>query len=121
MLRHSVEGIGLSERTHDKILRVVRTIADLAGIIRFLRCTWPNRSAIGLSIENCGSRTHQACNREVWYLAKAASRGLTNGVPALKLPDTYFQDAGAVSQEQAKRAGLRLSRILNACVEIAGR
>ncbi|TWU40575.1 YifB family Mg chelatase-like AAA ATPase [Novipirellula artificiosorum] len=31
MLRHSVEEMGLSARAHDKILRVARTIADVAG------------------------------------------------------------------------------------------
>ena len=31
MLRHSVEEMGLSARAHDKILRVTRTIADIAG------------------------------------------------------------------------------------------
>ncbi|MCO8125377.1 YifB family Mg chelatase-like AAA ATPase [Stieleria sp. TO1_6] len=31
MLRHSVEEMGLSARAHDKILRVCRTIADVAG------------------------------------------------------------------------------------------
>ncbi len=31
MLRHSVENMGLSARAHDKILRVARTIADVAG------------------------------------------------------------------------------------------
>lgn len=31
MLRHSVEDMGLSARAHDKILRVARTIADVAG------------------------------------------------------------------------------------------
>lgn len=31
MLRHSVEEMGLSARAHDKILRVARTIADMAG------------------------------------------------------------------------------------------
>ena len=31
MLRHSVEEMGLSARAHDKILRVCRTIADIAG------------------------------------------------------------------------------------------
>ena len=31
MLRHSVEEIGLSARAHDKILRVWRTIAVVAG------------------------------------------------------------------------------------------
>ena len=31
MLRHSVEEMGLSARAHDKILRVGRTIADVAG------------------------------------------------------------------------------------------
>ena len=31
MLRHSVEEMGLSARAHDKILRVTRTIADVAG------------------------------------------------------------------------------------------
>ena len=30
MLRHSVEEMGLSARAHDKILRVARTIADVA-------------------------------------------------------------------------------------------
>jgi magnesium chelatase family protein len=30
MLRHSVEDMGLSARAHDKILRVARTIADVA-------------------------------------------------------------------------------------------
>jgi len=30
-LRHSVEEMGLSARAHDKILRVARTIADVAG------------------------------------------------------------------------------------------
>ncbi len=31
MLRHSVEEMGLSARAHDKILRIARTIADVAG------------------------------------------------------------------------------------------
>lgn len=31
MLRHSVEELGLSARAHDKILRLARTIADVAG------------------------------------------------------------------------------------------
>jgi len=31
MLRHSVEDMGLSARAHDKILRVARTIADVAA------------------------------------------------------------------------------------------
>ncbi len=31
MLRHSVEEMGLSARAHDKILRLARTIADVAG------------------------------------------------------------------------------------------
>jgi magnesium chelatase family protein len=31
MLRGSVEEMGLSARAHDKILRVARTIADVAG------------------------------------------------------------------------------------------
>ncbi len=31
MLRHSVEEMGLSARAHDKILRVARTIADVAS------------------------------------------------------------------------------------------
>ena len=31
LLRHSVEEMGLSARAHDKILRVARTIADVAG------------------------------------------------------------------------------------------
>ena len=31
MLRHSVEEMGLSARAHDKILRVARTIADVAN------------------------------------------------------------------------------------------
>lgn len=31
MLRHSVEELGLSARAHDKILRIARTIADVAG------------------------------------------------------------------------------------------
>ncbi|MGB7327863.1 MAG: hypothetical protein WBD31_23510 [Rubripirellula sp.] len=32
MLRHSVEEMGLSARAHDKILRIARTIADVAGV-----------------------------------------------------------------------------------------
>ncbi len=31
LLRHSVEEHGLSARAHDKVLRVARTIADVAG------------------------------------------------------------------------------------------
>ncbi|MCP4498342.1 MAG: magnesium chelatase, partial [Deltaproteobacteria bacterium] len=31
MLRHCVEELGLSARAHDKILRVARTITDVAG------------------------------------------------------------------------------------------
>ncbi|RPH80775.1 MAG: hypothetical protein EHM77_04670, partial [Planctomycetaceae bacterium] len=31
LLRHSVEQLGLSARAHDKVLRVARTIADVAG------------------------------------------------------------------------------------------
>ena len=31
MLQQSVDQLGLSARAHDKVLRVARTIADLAG------------------------------------------------------------------------------------------
>jgi magnesium chelatase family protein len=34
LLRHSVEDLGLSARAHDKVLRVARTIADVAGAER---------------------------------------------------------------------------------------
>lgn len=39
----------------------------------------------------------------------AASRGLTNGLPPLKLSDAYFVNAGEIAQQQAKLTGLRLS------------
>lgn len=38
MLRHSVEEMGLSARAHDKILRVARTIADVAGETELTEC-----------------------------------------------------------------------------------
>ncbi len=72
MLRHSVEDMGLSARAHDKILRVARTIADVAGdesidemhlaeaigsaMTTSTKCTSPKQSAIDRSIEICGYR-----------------------------------------------------------------
>lgn len=49
---------------------------------------------------------------EVMEPVIAVSRGLTDRVPAIKLSDQYFQDAGAVARHRAKQAGFRLAVLI---------
>ena len=60
-------------------------------------------------------RTHVYTN-EVLQPVTAASRGLTRGVPKLKLREEYFRRAGAVARQRAKLAAYRLALVLERCV-----
>ncbi|MEO1526189.1 MAG: S1/P1 nuclease [Planctomycetota bacterium] len=60
-------------------------------------------------------RTHVYTD-EVLQPVVAASRGMTGGIPKLKLSTTYFQNAGEVARERAKLAGYRLALLLTLCV-----
>jgi magnesium chelatase family protein len=49
LLRTSADRLGLSARGFDRVRRVARTIADLAGSTRLPRTTWPRRCSSGLA------------------------------------------------------------------------
>ena len=71
MLRMAMERLKLSARAYSRILKVARTIADLAGAQTLRPCILPNPSATAILIEAIGQRE----DYEVFFSIK-----LTNNI-----------------------------------------